>query len=220
MDTVRPRRPAEERPDVRLSATGAGQGALLEAATVSLDRGSRGAPVVVHSRFGYAAAQLQPQVLPDGLFVEKRTGGLRLRAIRAATAATATQEARRPGGGRRPPAPVAALPGHSQGAVAHAHAAAAVPAARVAGLRHLGRYRRLGRDPVDGRGRLGGREQAAAHRQGSAARPVAAAAAGRRRRSRPARVPFGRHQGAVGERGGPDHGDDRRHDHHCRRGWH
>jgi len=117
VDAAGPGRPAEERPDVRLSATRAGQGALLEIAVAGAV-GQSSCAVSVHGSVVDVAVpsfgrQLQPPVLLDGLF-EKRAG--RLRATRAQTTANGAR-------GRRLP-----LSG-AEDTVAHAYAPA-VPEAR------------------------------------------------------------------------------------------
>lgn len=141
MDTVGPGRSAEERSDVRLPTAGAGQGALLETAAPG---GHQPWPSVVDRRPAAAADhQLQPPVLPDGLFEKRTDRGRHLRAVRAQEAAD------RDG--------LLSLP-DAQDAAADAHAAA-VPEAH-AGRGHDDR-RADGHDAVAGRRRLRGREQTA-----------------------------------------------------------
>lgn len=190
MDSAGPGRPAEGRPDVRLSAARAGQGALLEDVT---DAGSCGQPGPTAPVIRRGFHDVQPAVLPDGLLAQGTAVGAGVRAV---------QKAR----GRAGSAPRRRLPAaEAQNAAAHAHAAA-VP---VAGVRYERQYHHgTARGHVDvrpavapaaaaadGRRRFGGREQTAAGRQSAAA--VA--------------VPFRRgHQDAVGRRGGPNDGDDSR----------
>lgn len=90
MEAVGPRRPAEERPDVRLPAAGAGQGALLEISAGGHQ--SRSLLLVrVHGHADHATVasrsrRLQPAVLPDGLFQKGTRAGRGLRATKAAAA--------------------------------------------------------------------------------------------------------------------------------------
>lgn len=182
MDAAGPRRSVKERPDVRLSAAGVGQSALLETAAATA-RTSQPSGVLVHG--GVGTGQLQSQIFPDKLF-EKRTGSP-IRAIY-------TQDASNGADALHDGIP---LP-DAQNAAAHAHATA-VPKARGRGHGdHYGRADGHVAVVPTGAGQYGGREQTAADRQGATAHV-----------ERPAHPVTFRYQGVAGERSRPDNGNNR-----------